>query len=192
MMKALLYIFLLFPVLTFAQDSGDKINKEKIDQKSNIQKKGNTIIANYFSVPVILAYQEKAVAVIQDFYNYANLYQNEERSPQLSIEINKSINNLFWQDNIQVKNIFEQDNQTITLKSFLSKCKENKATFSVSNFHQNPEVNDAYFTFQYTLLVQQNSKTVEIPIKQKVYFFPGVKEFGSQQKKVWQLKLGEF
>jgi uncharacterized protein YpmS len=191
MMKTLLYIFILFPLLAFGQSNKEIKDKKRSDaEKSEIT--SNTSIVNYFSALAIVAYQEKAVATIKDFYNYVNLYQSASTSAALGVEIDQSINHLFFQENILVKDIFDPTHQPINLPSFLLKCKQNKGVVSVSNFVQNPEVGSTYFTFQYTLQVEQNAKRTAIPMTQKVYFFPSVKQFGNVQKNVWQLKLGGF
>ncbi len=196
MMKILLYIFLLFPFLAVCQEakqlSKDKVKEEIMNNETKKERNSATSISNNFSAPAIVAYQDKAIAHIKDFYNYINLYNNSETSPELQAEIDSSIKNLFIQGNIQLKDIFEENSQSLTLQQFLLKCKQNKISITANDFSQKLAEADNYFTFQYTLQIIQNSKTMSFPINQKVYLFPSVKQFGTDKKNVWQMKLGEF
>jgi hypothetical protein len=180
-MKNILYIVLFFPIIAIAQNTSLPKNTEV----------KNTITTT-FSKPVILAYQEKAIASIQDFYTYINFYQNTENNTALEKELEKSIHYLFLNESVLVHNIFETNSKPISLLEFLQKCKEHKAQIKVSNFNQNQPSSDTYFTFTYDLAISIHEKISYQHITQKVYFFPSVKSFGEEQKNVWQLQLGEF
>jgi hypothetical protein len=185
-MKNLIYLLLLFPVLAFCQSNSTK------NTPTNTNLIVKSTITTTFSKPTVLAYQEKAVAIINDFYAYINFYKTTENNQLLEKEIDNSIESLFLNENIIVKDVFLTNLNPITLKQFLKKCKLNKATILVSTFNQNNTTSDTYFTFTYNLQVTFNNKTTSQTITQKVYFFPSLKSFGDQQKNVWQLKLGEF
>jgi hypothetical protein len=180
-MKYIIYLLLLFPVLAFSQSNSIEAKPTKTYS-----------ISATFSKPTVLAYQEKAVTTISDFYDYINFYKTAENNKILEKEIDKSIENLFLNENIFVKDIFSENLNAISLEQFLKKCRLNKAKVLVSNFNQNNTASDTYFIFTYTLQVNFNTKTTNQTITQKVYFFPGIKSFGDQQKSIWQLKLGEF
>jgi hypothetical protein len=192
-MKNIIYLLLLFPVLTFSQSnttttqentSAKQLNTNVTVNKSSIQ--------NQFSNASIMEYQNQAISTIKDFYDYINLYQSSDVSNELKIEIDKSVQSLFLNNSIQLKNIFENSEKSISLDSFLNKCKNQAVVISASHFNQNNTTSDTYFTFTYNLQVTFNNKTTSQTITQKVYFFPSLKSFGDQQKNVWQLKLGEF
>ena len=57
---------------------------------------------------------------------------------------------------------------------------------------QNSNVNTSSFDISYQLIVTNKSVTKTYNLTQKVYLFPLLKTFGSTQKNVWELKLGEF
>lgn len=179
-MKKTLYIFILFPFFIFGQDSGVVKNNEQNITKSSIY--------NQFSKVAVVAYQNQAEATIADFYNYINLYANS--NSELNQEIDLAIYNLFLNNSILVEDIFNENSSQITLLQFVKKCKENKATITILNFEEKA-VSDNYFTFNYQISVGVKNQLNTIDLLQKVYFFPSEKQFGTEKKTVWQLKLGE-
>ena len=54
---------------------------------------------------------------IQDFYTYINFYQNAENNQLLEKEIDKSIQNLFLNNTILVKDFFTTNSNPILLAS---------------------------------------------------------------------------
>lgn len=194
-MKKAMYLFLLFPFLIFSQsNSTTTSNQESVSAKqlnTNAAVKMNSI-QSQFSNASIVEYQNQAINTIKDFYNYINLYHSSEITNELKVEVDKSIQNLFLTNSIQLKNVFDSTEKPISLNEFLSKCKKQSVIISVSNFNQSKTISDSYFTFQYTIQVTLNSTTTSHTLTQKVYFFPGEKKFGTTEKNVWQLKLGEF
>ena len=190
-----MYLFLLFPFLIFSQsNSTTTSNQESVSAKQLNTNAGVKInsIQNQFSNASIVEYQNQAINTIKDFYNYINLYHSSEITNELKVEVDKSIQNLFLTNSIQLKNVFDSTEKPISLNEFLSKCKKQSVIISVSNFNQSKTISDSYFTFQYTIQVTLNSTTTSHTLTQKVYFFPGEKKFGTTEKNVWQLKLGEF
>ena len=185
-MKNSYYIFIVFPYFLIAQSNAHQ-NKETVSVKNA---KVMTI-ERQFSKPVVLAYQNQAIATIKDFYNYINLYKEAEQASALQMEIDQSIQNLFLNTAVSVKNIYNEETESIPLSQFLQCCKEKSISVLVSDFEENNAIADTYFTFHYKIDVTVNAKTVSYRINQKVYFFPTEKQFGSQLKNVWQLKLGE-
>lgn len=149
-------------------------------------------IERQFSKPVVLAYQNQAINTIKDFYNYINLYKETEHSSALETEIDKSIEALFLNSKITLKNIFNETDESLSLDEFLTQCKEQHVSIFVNDFEENNTISDTFFTFQYKINTTINNKTTTYTINQKVYFFPSEKQFGTQTKNVWQLKLGEF
>ncbi len=192
-MKKAMYLFLLFPFLIFSQ-SNSTTTQESTSAKQLNTNAGVKInsIQNQFSNASIVEYQNQAINTIKDFYNYINLYHSSEITNELKVEVDKSIQNLFLTNFIQLKNVFDSTEKTISLNEFLSKCKKQSVIISVSNFNQSKTISDSFFTFQYTIQVTLNSTTTSHTLTQKVYFFPSEKQFGATKKNVWQLKLGEF
>ena len=192
-MKKAMYLFLLFPFLIFSQ-SNSTTTQESTSAKQLNTNAGVKInsIQNQFSNASIVEYQNQAINTIKDFYNYINLYHSSDVSNELKVEVDKSIQNLFLNNSLQLKNIFDSSEKPISLNDFLSKCKKQSVVVSVSNFNQSKTISDSFFTFQYTIQVTLNSNTTNHTVKQKVYFFPSEKQFGATKKNVWQLKLGEF
>lgn len=188
-----MYLFLLFPFLIFSQ-SNSTTTQESTSAKQLNTNAGVKInsIQNQFSNASIVEYQNQAINTIKDFYNYINLYHASDVSNELKVEVDKSIKNLFLNNSLQLKNIFDSSEKPISLNDFLSKCKKQSVVVSVSNFNQSKTISDSFFTFEYTIQVTLNSNTTNHTVKQKVYFFPSEKQFGATKKSVWQLKLGEF
>jgi len=192
-MKKAMYLFLLFPFLVFGQ-SNSTTNQESTSANQLNTDAGVKInnIQSQFSNASIVEYQNQAINTIKDFYNYINLFHSSEITSELKVEVDKSIQNLFLNNSIQLKDIFNHSEKPISLNEFLSKCKKQSVVIAVSNFNQSKTISDSYFTFQYTIQVTLNSTTTSHTLTQKVYFFPGEKQFGTTKKNVWQLKLGEF
>ena len=188
-----MYLFLLFPFLVFGQSNSTTTQENTSAKQLNTNVAVKKVsIQNQFSNASIMEYQNQAINTIKDFYNYINLYHSSDVSNELKIEIDKSVQNLFLSNLIQLKNIFENSDSQLSLNAFLSKCKKQSVVISVSNFNQSKTISDSFFTFQYTIQVTLNSNTTSHTLTQKVYFFPGEKQFGTTEKNVWQLKLGEF
>lgn len=180
-MKNSFYILIFFPFLMMGQSNSTDSKVSK-----------TVAIESQFSKPVVLAFQNQAINTIKDFYNYINLYRETEHSSALEKEIDKSIQNLFLNTTVSLKDIFNETDKSITLNQFLTQCKEKFVSILVSDFEENNIISDTFFTFQYKINATINNKTTTYTINQKVYFFPSEKQFGTQTKNVWQLKLGEF
>lgn len=183
-MKKIVYIFILFPFFNFGQSSGVVKNNEQ----NTIENNKKSSIYSQFSKVAVTAYQNQAEATISDFYNYINLYANS--NPDLNQEIDQAIFNLFLNNSLLVKDVFNENSASLSLLEFVKKCKANKATISILNF-QEKAVSDTYFIFKYQITVKNNDQLNTIDMVQKVYFFPIEKQFGTEKKTVWQLKLGE-
>ena len=184
-MKKSLYILIFFPFFLISQNASQ--NKETVSEKTTKL----SVIERQFSKPVVLAYQDQAVNTIKDFYNYINLYKEVDSTSALEKEIDQSIENLFLNTAITLKNVFKEAVETIPLNEFLTKCKAKSVSILVSDFQENNTVSDTFFTFQYKMNVTIDNKTANYIVNQKVYFFPSEKQFGTQSKQVWQLKLGD-
>lgn len=180
-MKNSFCLLLFIPFLMIAQSNTTVSKESKI-----------VAIESKFSKPVVLAYQNQAINTIMDFYNYINLYKETEHSTALETEIDKSIQNLFLNTTVSLKNIFNDTDKSLSLDEFLTECKEQSVSILVNDFEENNVISDTFFTFQYKIDTTINNKTTTYTINQKVYFFPNEKQFGTQTKNVWQLKLGEF
>lgn len=191
MMKIHLYIFVLLPFVGVSQSSNSNAKAYTSEQMTIENKKNNsTRISTSFLETTILAYQNEGINKIKDFYAYINLYDSSQDNISLQSEIDKSIQNLFINSNILLKDVFGTNNN-LTLSTFLMKIKKNNANVKILSFSNSNAILDSYFIFNYKLQVRVNSKIEVYDLEQKVYFFPSEKQFGNQVKKVWQLKLGE-
>ena len=180
-------------MLVIGQSSGHTNNqKEEVSVSKEVAKKvlpENAIAAN-FNSKVIVAYANQGEQLIADFYNYITLY-NQAETTDLQKEIDKNIQQMFVSENVLVEDFINGTNKKITLSQFLQYCKENKFVVTVSTI-QNSNVNTSSFDIDYQLMVTNKSVTKTYNLTQKVYLFPVLKTFGSTQKTVWELKLGEF
>lgn len=192
-MKNLIYILLFFPILLIGQSSGNNNSvKEEAVTAKELSKKTVPInsIAAQFNAKVIAAYSNQSEQFISDFYNYLTLY-NQSESTDLQQEIDKSILQMYLSENMLVNDFITGSDKKITLLQLLQLCKENKFVVTLSNI-QNTALNANNFEMKYQLLVTNKSVTKTYNLVQKVYLFPVLKSFGTTQKTVWELKLGEF
>ncbi len=192
-MKNLIYILLFFPMLLIGQSSGNNNSvKEEAVAAKELSKKTVPVnsIAAQFNAKIIAAYSNQSEQFISDFYNYLTLY-NQSESADLQQEIDKSILQMYLSENMLVNDFITGSDKKITLLQLLQLCKENKFVITLSNI-QNTALNANNFEMKYQLLVTNKSVTKTYNLVQKVYLFPVLKSFGTTQKTVWELKLGEF
>ncbi|SEQ05095.1 hypothetical protein [Flavobacterium urocaniciphilum] len=192
-MKNLIHILLFFPILLIGQSSGNNNSvKEEAVTAKELSKKTVPVnsIAAQFNAKVIAAYSNQSEQFISDFYNYLTLY-NQSESADLQQEIDKSILQMYLSENMLVNDFITGSDKKITLLQLLQLCKENKFVVTLSNI-QNTALNANNFEMKYQLLVTNKSVTKTYNLVQKVYLFPVLKSFGTTQKTVWELKLGEF
>jgi hypothetical protein len=192
-MKHLIYILIIFPILIFGQNTSDNISqKEEVSKTIDVSKKSvvSTSISKSFSANVISAYAIQSQQLIADFYSYLALY-NQSESTEFHNEIDKAIQQLYFSNSVLIEDFIYGTNKKITLLQLLKYCKENKFIVSVTNV-QNTAVTANNFDMKYRLLITNKSETKEYTITQKVYLFPVQKQFGTINKTVWELKLGEF
>ncbi|VXC39668.1 conserved hypothetical protein [Flavobacterium sp. 9AF] len=97
---------------------------------------------------------------------------------------------MFLNENILLKNLIQPLDKEKALNEFLSECRQKNVSFELLGFKKRLSF-DTFFLFQYEIKVSENGNSNQYSIKQKVYFFPSEKHFGTQTKNVWQLKLGE-
>lgn len=192
-MKHLLYIFILFPMFMIGQSSGNTNSQKEsvsVDKESSKKRVFFSSIKDNLNAKVVVAYANKSSEVITDFYNYLTLY-NQSETLDLQKEIDQSIKQIYWSENVLIEDFINGTNKKITLLQFLQYCKENKFVVTVSNL-QNTAVESNHFVMKYQLLVTNKSETKTYNLSQKVYLYPVVKTFGNTEKVVWELKLGEF
>lgn len=192
-MKKLIYIFILFPMFVIGQSSGNTNSKKEevsVSKESSKKVVFFSSITDNLNAKVVVAYVNKSSEVITDFYNYLTLY-NQSETLDLQKEIDQSIKQMYWSENVLVEDFINGSNKKITLLQFLQYCKENKFVVTVSNL-QNTTVESNHFVMKYQLLVTNKSVTKTYNLSQKVYLYPVLKTFGNTEKAVWELKLGEF
>lgn len=165
--------------------------KENVSVNKELSKKSvATSISANFNSKVIVAYANQSEQLIVDFYNYLTLY-NQSETADLQKELDKSIQQMYVSETTLIEDFINGTNKKITLLQFLKYCKENKFVVTVNDV-QNHTVNSNNFDVKYQLIVTNKTATKTYNLTQKVFLFPIVKTFGTTQKTVWELKLGEF
>lgn len=175
------------------QSSGNTNSQKEsvsVDKESSKKRLFFSSIKDNLNAKVVVAYANKSSEVITDFYNYLTLY-NQSETLDLQKEIDQSIKQIYWSENVLIEDFINGTNKKITLLQFLQYCKENKFVVTVSNL-QNTAVESNHFVMKYQLLVTNKSVTKTYNLSQKVYLYPVLKTFGNTEKAVWELKLGEF
>ncbi|MFY0482790.1 hypothetical protein ACI6PS_09290 [Flavobacterium sp. PLA-1-15] len=147
-------------------------------------------IKNNFSEISIKAYQESAILKIEDYYNYLALFSNSSTSDALKTEIKTALFSLFKNKHIQIMDFTQEENPQIELPDLLDKIKNKNYSFSILKT-SNTFVSNNYWVTSYDLQFRENENNHTLKCTQKVYFIPTTKQFGTTEKDVWTIKLGE-
>lgn len=148
----------------------------------------NSIQGN-FSTQNIAAYQGNSVGMIHDFYEYLSLYSNEKDS-DLKKQIKENILSLLHSTNFQIKDVFQNPKNTISLEELLEQVDQNKYQFHVDAVEVSKTIQSNQWTNYYELKIQKGKEITTENLEQIIHFQPQQKEFGSKSKIVWTLKLG--
>ena len=150
----------------------------------------STAIKANFSISSIKAYQESTLLKIEDYYNHLALLSNTSTSDTLKIEVKMALFSLFKSNYIQVFDFTVKEKNPISLIELVEKIKNKNYSFLISNA-ANTFLSNDYWTTVYDLEVHQEDNNRMLKCSQKVYFTPTTKRFGSVEKEVWTIKLGE-
>jgi len=156
----------------------------------NANNSGSIAINGNFSKASIKAYQESAILKIEDYYNYLELLSSTSTSDDLKTEIKAALFSLFKNNYIQVFDFTLEEKKQISLIELIEKIKNKNYSFLISN-STNTFLSNNYWTTVYDLEVHQENNNRVLKYSQKVYFTPTTKRFGSTEKQVWTIKLGE-
>lgn len=173
--KAFISIIFLFSFAFYGQNANNP---------SSIAIEGN------FSKVSIKAYQESAILKIEDYYNYLALLSNTSTSDALKTEIKAALFSLFKNKYIQVFDITSEEKETISLIELVEKIKNKNYSFLISN-STNTFLSNDYWRTVYNLEIRQGDNNRMLKCSQKVYFTPTTKRFGTTEKEIWTIKLGE-
>lgn len=179
MMRIAIYM-ILFTISSFGQSA----NHTNSDYASN------AAISKVFSPIVLDAYQDQAKAKINDFYSYLNLWSKETDS-NTSNEIKDAIKTLFIDSNVKFQKIDSNTANFLTLDQFLESIKRDKLQFTISKIELNGIQNN-FFEMKYVLEVKNFKNKREIFSSQKVLLYETEKQFGTKQKRIWELRIGDF
>lgn len=145
-----------------------------------------------FSMEVLNAYQESSFAKVSDFYEYAQLLTNPATANELKKEIKTAVFTLFNEKEVSVINILSKEKENIALTEFLHQLeKEKDIQFNIKPSNGKVLFFNDYWVNHYYLEIKRNKQITIIEIKQKVYFSEQLKSFGTNQKEVWSVYLGE-
>ncbi|GAA4769575.1 MULTISPECIES: hypothetical protein [Flavobacterium] len=171
---------MLFSIGLFAQNA----NHTSSDYASN------AAISKVFSPIVLDAYKEQAKAKINDLYSYLNLWSKETDSTT-SNEIKNVIKKLFIDNNVKFQYLDSNTPNFLTIDQFLESIKRDKLQFAISRIELN-EIQNNFFEMKYVLEIQNVKNKKEIISSQKVYLSEKEKQFGTNKKRVWELRIGDF
>ncbi|MDI9310732.1 MAG: hypothetical protein QM535_10995 [Limnohabitans sp.] len=179
-MRIVTILLFLFSVSLYSQSVNH--NSDEFSSSSNISK--------VFTPIVLDAYQEQAKSKINDFYSYLNLW-NKEDNLETKNEIKVAIKRLFVED-IKFQNFLNNGNTDLTLDQFLEKIKKEKSQFTISKIELD-KIQGNFFEMKYTLTINNlDASNYNLLIDQKVFLLVEIKSFGTNKKRVWQLRMGEF
>lgn len=153
----------------------------------NIDMESKSIQSN-FSLESIEAFQENSQNKLYEFYEYLNLY-SKEKNEKLKEQIKENIFHLVQPD-IKIQDLIDSKPNLIDLASFLLKIENKSYHFEVLSLEKPIDLGVNQWTNSYRLKVIQNGKSTKFYLQQIIHFEPEKKQFGSNGKSVWQVKLG--
>ncbi len=174
MMKYFTILLFFFCNCILAQSSDNSINRTNI--KAN------------FSMKVLEAYEENSFSKVSDFYQFLEIYSDQNSSETLRNQVKENIYSLY-KNNSQVTDFFSSEK--ITLEKLLENSKAKGLKFEVKNIQKEITSNN-FWTNSYSLKISDGKEIMQKKVTQKVYFYPEEKSFGSKKKEVWIILLGDF
>lgn len=138
----------------------------------------------------IQAYQESAILKIEDYYNYLTLLSNPSTSEALKAEVRTALFSIVKRNDLKVLDFTSAKENLIPLIELIEKIENKNYHFSISNSTNTFLSNDSWKT-DYHLEIRQNGDKKIWKCTQKVYFTTAMKQFGSTEKEVWTILLGE-
>lgn len=169
---------LFIVLLTFAT-----INAQQANTSSAIERE--------FSAPSINAYQERSQDRVQEFYAYLEYLTDPGISAGLKKQIETNIYHLFQTETVSVVDFTSSQKTKISLEELLKKLKTSSKTKLALSSKTSTPVFGEYWFEDYTLTISSAEETHSLQLRQKIHFIKENKAFGSEEKKVWQLQLGE-
>ncbi|WP_296145919.1 hypothetical protein [uncultured Flavobacterium sp.] len=137
---------------------------------------------------VLEAYEENSFSKVSDFYQFLEIYSDQNSSETLRNQVKENIYSLY-KNNSQVTDFFSSEK--ITLEKLLENSKAKGLKFEVKNIQKEITSNN-FWTNSYSLKISDGKEIMQKKVTQKVYFYPEEKSFGSKKKEVWIILLGDF
>lgn len=145
-----------------------------------------------FSENSVKVFQQSSQSKVKDFYEYLGLLTSKTLSEELRKQTEENIYSLVENKNIEIIDFTSAENAKINLQALILKLM--RETYEIK-FVVKSEISFPtsanYWLNSYLLEIHQNNKIESKKIEQKVYFSPQIKSFGSEQKEVWVISLGE-
>lgn len=187
--QQIVFLFFIFTFFVSAQNTST--SEKKTQSKEEVYKEQNTtFIEKSFRENVIDAYQLQAITKLNDFYSQLNLLSHSKDTIEQA-EIQTAILRNFFRPSIQVKNFFTNNQENSSIETAVALAGNSQLTFTISNFEYKA-IGETYFLISYFLNIQSLQQSTKQQITHKIYLFPFEKQFGTNNKTVWELKLGEF
>ncbi|MFB9078029.1 hypothetical protein ACFFLS_05085 [Flavobacterium procerum] len=145
-----------------------------------------------FSIDVLNAYQENSKSKIEDLFSYFQMLTDVNLDNQLKSQIAKNIYSLYKNENELVIDFTSNNFEKIPLKQFIQKLSNSHSIFfKVSDEAQYNSVAYNFWKTNYTISITKAGTTARQKVIQKVYFDEKNKNFGSNNKFVYETHLGE-
>lgn len=150
----------------------------------------NHVLYEIKSAKEMMAYNDKVVSKVRDFYNYLEIISNpkiEQKVREHTIGLTKK---MFLGD-VELVDFLSGSDETIRLEALLNKLMEagESLKFTVSSTHVSLLKDDQ--TITYTLAVVKKGKAVNYELKQLSYIVSTTKNFGNKTRDVVITWLGE-
>lgn len=173
------YSILIFSILSYGNAMGQAAMIKTTDIEKNFTQKS------------IAVYQQNSMNKISELYQYLTLYSDKNTAASLKKQLKDNIFSLFKSENIKLFDFLSQEGKTIDLSLLLNKIENKSYEFNVKPpYNYSDPENNNWFT-QYHLIVTNSFYEYNFIINQKIYFSPDEKSFGTKNKVVWDLKLGD-
>ena len=182
-MKNLILILFFSSFLSFAwsQSETKVITDTKVSEVT---------IQNSFDRLTLQSYAVQAQSKVEELLEYLSLAQNPANPTDLNEQLESNMTQLFIQGNkIQLTGIESKTNYATSI-NWIDDWKESNVKI-ISLELIDSELKSSYWIYNYKLNYEINGKRRNKKMKVQVYFKPMTKNFGSEKRAVWDLKIGD-
>lgn len=184
-----MYFFMFFSFLAKAQNIEEKVSTTALGMKKDATKAS---LDQVFAMKVLNAYQESSKTKIEDLFNYFQMLTDALLEDDLKKEIIENIHQLYQNSNAPIIDFTTDSMDKVALDQFIQKLLISEPiVFKVSDESKYDSITYRSWNTGYTITKTKSGVTTKTKVIQLVYMIQSNKDFGSSNKVVYQVNLGE-